>query len=62
VHKAELVVHKAARECPIVEPHPAAMCGIVAARRRAQAAADEPAHGPDDPPPLPPSPPLPPAA
>jgi hypothetical protein len=35
------VVHKAARECPITEPHPPHMCGIVKARQQAQAGADE---------------------
>jgi hypothetical protein len=36
----ELVMHKPARECPISEPHPAHICGIVKARQQAQATAD----------------------
>ncbi|MGH7528643.1 MAG: hypothetical protein ACREMX_18265 [Gemmatimonadales bacterium] len=36
----ELVVHKATRECPMIQPHRRAICGIVAARERNQAAAD----------------------
>jgi hypothetical protein len=33
-----MVVHKATRECPMIEPHPREMCGIVKARERRQQA------------------------
>lgn len=36
----ELVVHKATRECPMTEPHPREICGIVKARERRQHATD----------------------
>jgi len=36
----EWVVHKAARECPMIEPHRWAICGIVKARQLAQERAD----------------------
>jgi hypothetical protein len=36
----ELVVHKATRECPMTEPHPRAICGIVKERERHQHAGD----------------------
>jgi hypothetical protein len=29
---ADLVVHKSTRECPMIEPHPRALCGIVRLR------------------------------
>lgn len=32
------VLHKGTRDCPITQPHPAASCGIVLARRRRAAA------------------------
>jgi hypothetical protein len=35
-----MVVHKPARECPMAEPHPSSICGIVKARLASQAAAD----------------------
>jgi hypothetical protein len=35
-----MVSHKATRDCPMVEPHPRALCGIVQARERNQQAAD----------------------
>lgn len=35
-HGHDLVVHKATRECPMVEPHPREICGIVKARERKQ--------------------------
>lgn len=38
---AELVVHKATRECPMIQPHPRAICGIVRAREENQVRADE---------------------
>jgi hypothetical protein len=33
-----MVVHKATRECPMLEPHPRDSCGIVKARERKQGA------------------------
>jgi hypothetical protein len=35
-----LVVHKATRECPMTEPHPREICGIVKERERRQHATD----------------------
>jgi len=35
-----MVLHKAARECPILEPHRRDLCGIVQARERNRAEAD----------------------
>jgi hypothetical protein len=35
-----MVIHKPARECPMAEPHPKTICGIVKARQASQAAAD----------------------
>jgi hypothetical protein len=32
----QMVVHKATRECPMIEPHPREICGIVKARERRQ--------------------------
>ena len=28
----DLVVHKSTRECPMIQPHPRALCGIVRVR------------------------------
>ena len=36
----DLVSHKATRECPMIEPHPRALCGIVQAREKNRQAAD----------------------
>jgi hypothetical protein len=36
----ELVVHKATRECLMIEPHPRGMCGIVTAREQNRDRAD----------------------
>ncbi|HET6579018.1 MAG TPA: hypothetical protein VFG66_11870 [Gemmatimonadales bacterium] len=36
----EMVLHKATRECPMAEPHPREICGIVKARERNQAGSD----------------------
>lgn len=36
----ELVQHKGSRECPMLEPHPRSLCGIVLARERSQVEAD----------------------
>jgi hypothetical protein len=32
----EMVVHKSARECPMIEPHPRRICGIVKLREQRQ--------------------------
>ncbi|HUR95602.1 MAG TPA: hypothetical protein VMY76_13515 [Gemmatimonadales bacterium] len=32
----DLVVHKATRECPMIEPHRREICGIVKAREQRQ--------------------------
>lgn len=45
---ADLVTHKAARECPMIEPHPRAICGIVRAREANQQRADEERRGQGD--------------
>jgi hypothetical protein len=37
----EMVVHKSARECPMIEPHPRATCGIVRAREANRDRADQ---------------------
>lgn len=37
----DLVVHKSTRECPMIEPHPRAQCGIVLAREATAARMDE---------------------
>lgn len=36
----DMVLHKGTRECPILEPHPRTLCGIVRARERNQVEAD----------------------
>jgi hypothetical protein len=36
----EMVSHKATRECPMIEPHRRAICGIVSARQRVRLEAD----------------------
>ena len=46
---ARTVIHKATRDCPITEPHPSTICGLVQARRRAQAAGDAPPPPPPPP-------------
>jgi hypothetical protein len=33
---ADMVVHKSTRECPMIQPHPRASCGIVRAREANQ--------------------------
>jgi len=38
---ADMVVHKSARECPMIQPHPRASCGIVRAREANRERADE---------------------
>jgi hypothetical protein len=37
----DLVVHKSARECPMIQPHPRALCGIVRVREETRARMDE---------------------
>ena len=37
----DLVVHKSTRECPMVQPHPRALCGIVQIREATRARMDE---------------------
>lgn len=32
----EMIVHKASRECPIIEPHRREICGVVKAREQRQ--------------------------
>jgi len=34
--KEEMVTHKSTRECPMIEPHPRRICGIVKARELLQ--------------------------
>jgi hypothetical protein len=45
VHPADpppdLVVHKSTRECPMIQPHPRAICGIVRLREATGARMDE---------------------
>lgn len=36
----DMVVHKSARECPMIQPHPRAVCGIVRAREANRDRAD----------------------
>jgi hypothetical protein len=38
---ADMVVHKSTRECPMIQPHPRASCGIVRAREANREKADE---------------------
>lgn len=37
----DMVVHKSTRECPMIQPHPRALCGIVRAREANRERADE---------------------
>jgi hypothetical protein len=37
----DMVVHKGTRECPMIQPHPRALCGIVRAREALRDRADE---------------------
>ena len=37
----DLVVHKSTRECPMIEPHPRSICGIVRVREATAARMDE---------------------
>jgi hypothetical protein len=36
----DLIVHKATRECPMIEPHSRAICGLLRLREKIQAEAD----------------------
>jgi hypothetical protein len=38
--KEDLIVHKATRECPMIEPHSRAICGLLRLREKIQAEAD----------------------
>jgi hypothetical protein len=42
---ADLVVHKSTRECPMIQPHPRASCGIVQAREANRERADRERRG-----------------
>jgi hypothetical protein len=37
----DLVVHKSTRECPMIQPHPRSICGIVRVREATRAKMDE---------------------
>jgi hypothetical protein len=37
----DLVVHKGTRECPMIQPHPRELCGIVRIREATRARMDE---------------------
>ena len=37
----DLVVHKSTRECPMIQPHPRALCGIVRLREATRDRMDE---------------------
>jgi hypothetical protein len=39
---SDLVVHKATRECPMIEPHRREICGLVKAREERQRPANPP--------------------
>ena len=41
----EMVVHKSTRECPMIQPHPRASCGIVRAREANRDRADAERRG-----------------
>jgi hypothetical protein len=34
--EADMIVHKATRECPMIEPHRREICGLVKAREQRQ--------------------------
>ena len=38
----DLIVHKATRECPMIQPHPRDICGLVKERERRQGLATPP--------------------
>ena len=37
----DLVVHKSTRECPMIQPHPRALCGIVRIREETRTRMDQ---------------------
>ena len=39
--RADMVVHKSTRECPMIQPHPRSSCGIVRLREATRERADE---------------------
>lgn len=41
----DLVVHKSTRECPMIQPHPRALCGIVRIREATQTRMDHERRG-----------------
>ena len=41
----DMVVHKSTRECPMIQPHPRASCGIVRAREANRERADAERRG-----------------
>jgi hypothetical protein len=49
--KEELIVHKATRECPMIEPHSRAICGLLRLREKIQAEADAAYRAKEHPPP-----------
>lgn len=40
----DLIVHKATRECPMIEPHRREICGVVKERERRQGRAGPPSR------------------
>jgi hypothetical protein len=49
--KEEMIVHKATRECPMIEPHSRAICGLLRLREKIQAEADAAYQAKGQPPP-----------
>jgi hypothetical protein len=49
--KEDLIVHKATRECPMIEPHSRAICGLLRLREKIQADADAAHQAKGQPPP-----------
>jgi hypothetical protein len=43
--EADMVVHKSTRECPMIQPHSRASCGIVRAREANRERADKERRG-----------------
>jgi hypothetical protein len=44
--ESEMIVHKATRECPMIEPHRREICGLVKAREQRQGQAPPPPASP----------------
>jgi hypothetical protein len=42
----DMIVHKATRECPMIEPHRREICGLVRAREQRQGRAPAPPEPP----------------